>query len=59
MRILATMLWAMAALCLPAQINDFETEKFEITEDGVMVLSMDYSPDGRPCAARKGHRSTE
>ncbi|NNC83545.1 MAG: WD40 repeat domain-containing protein, partial [Flavobacteriales bacterium] len=40
----------LTTICIQAQINDFNTEKFEITEDGVMVLSMDNAPDGSELA---------
>ena len=45
--IISTLIWT---LCIQAQINDFNTEKFQIAEKGVIVLSMDGSPDGAELA---------
>jgi WD40 repeat protein len=41
--IIPALLWIC---CIQAQINDFNTESFQITEKGVVVLSMDISPSG-------------
>ncbi|NNK80264.1 MAG: WD40 repeat domain-containing protein [Flavobacteriales bacterium] len=41
--IISILIWTF---CIQAQINDFNTEKFQIAEKGVIVLSMDGSPEG-------------
>lgn len=45
--IISALFWT---LCIQAQINDFNTEKFQIADKGVIVLSMDASPDGAEIA---------
>jgi hypothetical protein len=50
MKILAFLITALWVICAQAQINDFETETFEISDKGVIILSMDASPDGSELA---------